>query len=95
MNKIFETTGKNEKQLTLYILCKSKEEVNQLSNFLWDDRRIGDIIEHDIDEDCCYQDDNNKYFCKPFRELIKSQRLDLHKNYKNPKTIHSVYANLK
>ncbi|EQC1535563.1 hypothetical protein ACY1J9_001394 [Clostridium botulinum] len=95
MNKIFETTGKNEKQLTLYILCKSKEEVNQISNFLWEDRRIGEIIEHDIEDNCCYQDDNNKYFCKPFKELIKSKRLDLHKDYKKPQTIHSVYADLK
>ncbi|APH20908.1 hypothetical protein [Clostridium botulinum] len=95
MNKIFETTGINEKQLTLYILCKSKEEVNKFSNFLWEDRRKGDIIEYDIEDNCCYQDDNNKYFCKPFKELIKSKRLDLHKEYNKPIVIHSVYADLK
>ncbi|MBD5589303.1 hypothetical protein [Clostridium botulinum] len=95
MNKIFETTGKNEKQLTLYILCNSKKEVTQFSNFLWEDRRKGDIIEYNIEEECCYQDDNNKYFCKPFKELIKSKRLDLHKEYNKPIVIHSVYADLK
>ncbi|WP_125154853.1 hypothetical protein [Clostridium rectalis] len=93
MNKIFETTGVNENKLTLYILCNSKKEVNKLSDYLWEDRRKGEIIEHDIEDNCCYYDYSKEELVKiPFRDLIKEKRLDLHKEYNKPVTIHHVYA---
>lgn len=93
MNKIYEATGKNEKQLTLYILCNSKKEVNKFSNYLWEDRRIGEIIEHDIEEECCYYDYNKEKLVKiPFKDLVKHKRLDLHKEYNKPVAIHHVYT---
>lgn len=90
-NKIYEMKGRNEDIMTLWLLCNDKKKAEDIGRFLWEDRRIGETIEHDVTDYCTYENNNGELVSIPFTTLIKKARLKLTDDFNKPVRIFYKY----